>query len=100
MLALWAVAGLGCGILFADRLNGVEILGAIPLGFWFAQQGSILVFVAIVFTYALAMNRLDAKWRKANPRTAGENPVPPPRSADSPPPHADDASLQPEGAAE
>ena len=64
------------------------MLGAIPLGFWFAQQGSILVFVAIVFVYALLMNRLDAKWRKTNPRTAGQNAVPPPRSADSPPPPA------------
>ena len=82
------MAGLGCGVLFANTLNGVEVLGSIPLGFWFAQQGSILVFVGIVFTYALAMNRLDARWRKDNPRTAGTNAAPPPRSADSPPPPA------------
>ena len=89
LLALWALAGLGCGILFADALNGTGILGAIPLGFWFAQQGSILVFVAIVFVYALVMNRLDAKWRGSNPRTDAGNAAPPPRSADSPPPPAE-----------
>lgn len=99
LLGLWAVAGIGCGILFADALNGVTILGAIPLGFWFAQQGSILVFVVIVFAYAVLMNRLDAQWRKANPRTAGRNPVPPPRSADSPPPPEDSVARDPEGGA-
>ena len=88
LLALWALAGLGCGVLFADALNGTEVLGAIPLGFWFAQQGSILVFVGIILVYALVMNRLDTKWREANPRTVGKNTVPPPRSADSPRPPA------------
>ena len=60
LLAVWAAAGLGCGVLFADELNRIY-LGGFPLGFWFAQQGSILVFVALIFVYALILNRLDAE---------------------------------------
>lgn len=60
LLVVWAAAGLGCGVLFADALNHVR-LGGYPLGFWFAQQGSIVVFVLIILVYALALNRLDAK---------------------------------------
>lgn len=60
LLAVWAVAGLGCGVLLADRLNTVRI-GGFPLGFWFAQQGAIVVFVLLILVYALLMNRLDAK---------------------------------------
>jgi len=60
LLMLWAAAGLGCGILFADKLNEYTLPGTgYPLGFWFAQQGSIIVFVILVLVYALAMNRLD-----------------------------------------
>ena len=58
LLAVWAFVGLGCGVLLADRLNAYS-LGGFPLGFWFAQQGSILVFVALIGIYALAMRRLD-----------------------------------------
>jgi putative solute:sodium symporter small subunit len=47
LLAIWAVAGLGCGVLFAEELNRLH-WGGFPLGFWFAQQGSILVFVALI----------------------------------------------------
>ena len=60
LLTLWAVAGLGCGVLFADVLNRFSI-GGFPLGFWFAQQGSILVFVVLILIYALLLNRLDAE---------------------------------------
>ena len=59
LLAVWAFAGLGCGVLLADWLNQFR-LGGFPLGFWFAQQGSILVFVALILIYGLALNRLDA----------------------------------------
>jgi putative solute:sodium symporter small subunit len=62
LLVAWATAGLGCGVLVADRLNESGVtLGGFPLGFWFAQQGSILVFILLILAYAIAMNRLDAR---------------------------------------
>ncbi len=60
LLVIWAVVGLGCGVLFADALNSFT-LGGYPLGFWFAQQGSIIVFVLLILVYAVALNKLDAK---------------------------------------
>ena len=60
LLTIWAVVGLGCGILFADTLNQFK-LGGYPLGFWFAQQGSIMVFVLIILVYCILLNRLDNK---------------------------------------
>jgi len=60
LLALWAMAGLGCGILFADYLNQFHFLGTgYPLGFWFAHQGSMIIFVLLILTYCILMNRLD-----------------------------------------
>ena len=58
LLAIWAIAGLGCGVLFADLLHPLRI-GGFPLGFWFAQQGSIVVFVLLILVYAILLNRLD-----------------------------------------
>lgn len=60
LLALWAAAGLGCGALLADRLNRLVVAG-FPLGFWFAQQGSVVVFVSLIAVYAVAMDRLDRR---------------------------------------
>ena len=62
LLTIWAAAGLGCGVLLADTLNRFR-LGGFPLGFWFAQQGSILVFVLLILVYALAMEKLDRSHR-------------------------------------
>ena len=63
LLCIWAVAGLGCGVLFADKLNAYH-LGGYPVGFWFAQQGSIVVFVLLILVYAVLLNRLDAHHRE------------------------------------
>jgi putative solute:sodium symporter small subunit len=60
LLLVWAFVGLGCGILFADKLNAYQIAG-FRVGFWFAQQGSILIFVLLILIYCLLMNRLDTK---------------------------------------
>ena len=60
LLVIWAIAGLGCGILFADTLNEFKI-GGFPLGFWFAQQGSIIIFVLLILAFCIAMNKRDEK---------------------------------------
>jgi len=60
LLVIWASVSLGCGVLWADYLNQFMLPGTgYPLGFWFAQQGSILVFVFLILIYAILMNRLD-----------------------------------------
>jgi putative solute:sodium symporter small subunit len=62
LLLIWALAGPVCGILIADYLNQFTLPGTgYPLGFWFAQQGSIVVFVLLILVYALLMNRHDRK---------------------------------------
>ena len=61
LLVLWFVVSFGCGILFVDELDQIKI-GGFGLGFWFAQQGSIYVFVGIIFLYTFLMNRLDKKF--------------------------------------
>lgn len=58
LLAVWAIVSFGCGILFVEQLNRVQI-GQLPLGFWFAQQGSIYVFVVLILIYAWRMQRID-----------------------------------------
>ncbi len=60
LLSIWFVVSYGCGILFADQLNQIR-LGGFKLGFWFAQQGSIYVFVILIAVYVVLMNRLDRK---------------------------------------
>ncbi len=62
LLVVWAIVGLGCGVLWADRLNEFRLPGTgYPLGFWFAQQGSIAAFVLLVLAYCLIMNRVDRR---------------------------------------
>lgn len=61
LLLIWAVVSYGCGILFVEPLNAIRI-GGFPLGFWFAQQGSIYVFVLLIFVYYLLMLRLDRQY--------------------------------------
>lgn len=59
-LVIWAIVSFGFGIVFRPLLSGIPV-GGTDLGFWFAQQGSILVFLALIFFYAWRMNRLDSE---------------------------------------
>ena len=61
LLAVWFAVSFGCGILFVDELDTIRI-GGFKLGFWFAQQGAIYVFVVLIFVYVFLMNRLDKKF--------------------------------------
>lgn len=61
LLSIWFSVSFCCGILFKDFLNRYS-LGGFKLGFWFAQQGSIYVFVILIFVYVILMNRLDRKF--------------------------------------
>jgi len=61
VLIIWFLVSYGAGILFAPLLNNI-MLGGYPLGFWFAQQGSIYVFIALIFYYAWAMGKIDRKF--------------------------------------
>ncbi len=61
LLSIWFVVSFGFGILLEDALNTIKI-GGFKLGFWFAQQGSIYVFVALIFVYVKWMNTLDKEF--------------------------------------
>ncbi len=58
LLVVWFLVSYGCGILFVDELNKIS-LGGFKLGFWFAQQGSIYIFVVLIFIYVKKMNKID-----------------------------------------
>ncbi len=60
-MSIWALVSFGFGILLRPLLKGIPV-GGTDLGFWFAQQGSILVFIALIFFYTWYMNRLDRKF--------------------------------------
>ena len=60
LLVIWFIASFGFGIIFSDTLDQIR-LGGFKLGFWFAQQGSIYIFVIIIFLYVWLMKRLDKK---------------------------------------
>ncbi len=61
LLAVWAGVSFGASILLADALDAVRI-GGFPLGFWFANQGSVLTFVVLTFAYVKLMNDLDRRF--------------------------------------
>ncbi|CAM3932681.1 DUF4212 domain-containing protein [Flavobacterium weaverense] len=61
LLSIWFAVSYGAGILFKEALDTFKI-GGFPLGFWFAQQGSIYVFVILIFIYVRLMNKLDKKY--------------------------------------
>lgn len=61
LLVIWFIVSYGAGIIFKDALNAIRI-GGFKLGFWFAQQGSIYVFVILIFVYVRLMNKLDKKY--------------------------------------
>jgi putative solute:sodium symporter small subunit len=61
LLIIWALVSYGAGILFKDELNSFR-LGGFKLGFWFAQQGAMYVFVILIFVYVRLMNKLDKKY--------------------------------------
>jgi len=61
LLIVWALVSLVFSILLVQPLNTIR-LGSIPLGFWMAQQGSILTFVVLIFLYAVQMDKLDRKY--------------------------------------
>ena len=65
LMSIWFIVSYGCGILFVDELNKIRI-GGFKLGFWFAQQGSIYVFVLLIAVYVIVMNKLDHKYSKKN----------------------------------
>ena len=60
LLIIWFLVSFGAGILWVEELNAIR-LGGFKLGFWFAQQGSIYVFVILIFIYVKLMNKLDKK---------------------------------------
>jgi putative solute:sodium symporter small subunit len=61
LLTVWFLVSYGAGIIFINQLNSIEISG-VKLGFWFAQQGSIYVFVILIFVYVKWMNKIDEKY--------------------------------------
>ena len=63
LLVIWFIASFGFGIIFSDILDQYRV-GGFKLGFWFAQQGSIYIFIVLVFVYVHLMNKLDRKYAK------------------------------------
>ena len=61
LLAIWALVSFGLAILLARPLDALMV-GSLPMGFWWAQQGSMVVFVVLIFVYAWRMDRLDERF--------------------------------------
>ena len=70
LLVIWFAVSFGCGILFVEALNAYRLFG-FKLGFWFAQQGAIFVFVVLIFVYTAVMHRLDQRYGVADDDAAG-----------------------------
>ncbi len=63
LMVVWALVSYGFGILFVEQMNSIKMPGSgLPLGFWFAQQGAIYVFVVLIFTYAKLLDKLDKEF--------------------------------------
>jgi putative solute:sodium symporter small subunit len=62
LLFVWFISSYGLGIIFASSLNSIIKIGGFKLGFWFAQQGSIYIFIILIFVYVSLMNKLDKKY--------------------------------------
>jgi putative solute:sodium symporter small subunit len=62
LLAIWFACSYLAGIVFADQLDAAGKIGGFPIGFWFANQGSEVIFVVLIFVYVMLMNRLDKKY--------------------------------------
>jgi putative solute:sodium symporter small subunit len=63
LLCIWFLISFGGGILFVDFLDGIRF-GGFKLGFWISQQGSIFVFIALIFAYIRAMDKLDSQYKQ------------------------------------
>ena len=63
LMLIWFLASFGFGIVFVNDLDEISFFG-FKLGFWFAQQGSILIFVAVIFVYIKMMKNLDQEFKK------------------------------------
>ena len=61
LLSIWAIVSYGFGIIFVEQLNAIKI-GGFPLGFWFAQQGAIYIFVCLIFIYYVIMKKVDEEY--------------------------------------
>jgi len=73
LLVIWFAVSCGAGILLKEQLNEFRLPGTgFKLGFWFAQQGSIYVFVVLIFVYAFLMNRLDDRYKAGDDQTAAD----------------------------
>jgi putative solute:sodium symporter small subunit len=78
LLVVWFLVSYGAGILFVEPLNEIY-MGGFPLGFWFAQQGSIIVFIVLIFVYCRKMDAIDAAYCGPGPEASD-----PPPEASSP----------------
>lgn len=76
LLGVWFAVSFCCGILFVEQLNAIR-LGGFKLGFWFAQQGSIYVFLVLIAVYVVQMNKLDRKYGVHEDDEAPEPPAQP-----------------------